>query len=97
MRYFSNAIGEEGNEKPPHEFHLPRKQLRDLSLVSATLEIEYTTQNIIRRVEHTLKTVPDKACGIPAKFVKNHEVIFTAYVQRRFRNPGNMTRIFVGY
>ena len=35
-----NTIGEEHNEKPPHIIHFPRKKLRALSLVSATLEIE---------------------------------------------------------
>ena len=39
-----NTIGKEGNGKPSHEFHFPRKKLRVLSLVSATLEIEYATQ-----------------------------------------------------
>ena len=43
-----NAIGEEGNGKPPHDFHFPRKKLRALSLVSATLEIEYAMQCMIR-------------------------------------------------
>ena len=44
MCHFYNAIGEEGNGKPPHEFHHPRK-LRALYLLSATLEIEYATQH----------------------------------------------------
>ena len=39
-----NAIGEEDNGKPHHKVHFPRKKLRALSLVSATLEIEYVTQ-----------------------------------------------------
>ena len=39
-----HVIGEEGNGKPPHKTHYHRKQLRTLSLVSATLEIEYAKQ-----------------------------------------------------
>ena len=42
----NSIIGEEGNGKPPHKLHFPRKKkkkLRALSLVSATLEIEYAT------------------------------------------------------
>ena len=39
-----NAIGEEGNGKPPQKIHFPRQELRALSLASAKLEIEYATQ-----------------------------------------------------
>ena len=49
-----NAIGEEGRGKPPHEIHFPRKQLRALSLVSTTLEIEYAT-----RFSHSLPCILD--------------------------------------
>ena len=38
------AIGEEGNGKPPHKIPSPRKKLRALSLVSATLEIDYAME-----------------------------------------------------
>ena len=44
MCHFKNAIGEEGNGKPPQKNPLPKKKLRALSLVSAKLEIEYATQ-----------------------------------------------------
>ena len=50
MRRYRNATGEEGNGKPPREFHFPRKKLRALSLVSATLEIEYATQLTVLKV-----------------------------------------------
>ena len=39
-----SAIGEEGSGKPPHHTHFPRRKFRALSLVSATLEIEYAMQ-----------------------------------------------------
>ena len=38
-----NAIGEEGNGKPPLELHFLRKNSA-LTLVSATLEIEYAVE-----------------------------------------------------
>ena len=49
--YFSvchneSAIGKEGNKEPPNKDHFPRKKFRDLSVVSATLEIEYATQSM---------------------------------------------------
>ena len=44
MCHFKNSIGEEGNGKPTHKTHFPRKKLRALSLVSAMLKIEYATQ-----------------------------------------------------
>ena len=43
MEFHENTIGEEVNGKPPDEF-LPYKKLRALSLVSATLEIEYAME-----------------------------------------------------
>ena len=39
-----NIIGKEGNGEPPHKVHVHRKIAELLSLVSATLEIEYATQ-----------------------------------------------------
>ena len=39
--------GDEGNGKPPHKIHFPRKILRFLSLVSAKTETEYATQKKI--------------------------------------------------
>ena len=53
MRHFKNVIGEEGNGKPPHEFDFPRKNLRALSRVSATLEIEYTTEKSVKTLRRT--------------------------------------------
>ena len=47
MCHIKNAIGEEGNMKPPQKFHFPIK-LRALSLVSATLETEYAMQFILK-------------------------------------------------
>ena len=44
MCHLEDAIGEEGNGKPPHEFHYPKKLRAMPSLVSATFEIEYATQ-----------------------------------------------------
>ena len=41
--HVTNAISEEGNGKPSHQIHCPRK-LRALSPASATLEIECATQ-----------------------------------------------------
>ena len=52
MYHFQNGIGEEGNGKPSHEFHFPRNKLRALSLVSATLEIEYATQVSVLLILH---------------------------------------------
>ena len=46
MCHFQNAIGEEGNRTPPHEFHFSKK-LRALLLVSAMLKIEYSTQKFV--------------------------------------------------
>ena len=50
MESYEHTIGEEGNGKPPHEFHLPRQKLRALSLVSATLKIEHN----VELYEHTI-------------------------------------------
>ena len=44
MCHIQNAIAEERSGRPPYEFHFPRKRLRALPLVSATLEIEYAMQ-----------------------------------------------------
>ena len=44
MCHNQNAIGKDSNGKPPHELNFPREELQALSLVSATLEIEYATQ-----------------------------------------------------
>ena len=41
--HINNAISEEDKRKPLHKVHFPTT-LRALSLVSATLEIEYATQ-----------------------------------------------------
>ena len=45
MSHFLNAIGAGGNGKPPHEIHFRRKKLIAQSLVSATDETEYGTQD----------------------------------------------------
>ena len=42
--YNVNAIGEEGNGKPPHKIHFPGEKLRALSVVTAMLDVEYATQ-----------------------------------------------------
>ena len=42
-----NAMREEANGKTPHKIHLPRKKLRALSLVSATLKIEYARKFVL--------------------------------------------------
>ena len=61
MFHNKDAIGEEGNEKPPHKIHCP-------SLVSATLEIEYEMQFMphlkSRLLERVLLTYGcAKSCG----------------------------------
>ena len=43
MEFYENITGEEGNGKRPHKIHFPRKNSA-LSLVSATLEIEYAME-----------------------------------------------------
>ena len=53
MYHCKNAIGEEGNLKLPHEIYFPRKNSRALSLVSATLEIEYATTLLARKAMGT--------------------------------------------
>ena len=47
MEFYENKIGKEGNGKPRHKIRFPRKKPRVLSLVSATLEIEYATPFLI--------------------------------------------------
>ena len=41
-----DATGEEGNGKPPHSIHYPREDSA-LSLVSATLELQYAILGIL--------------------------------------------------
>ena len=47
MCRIENATGEGGNGIPPHKIHFPWKKLKTLSLVSATLQIEYATQFLV--------------------------------------------------
>ena len=53
VRRNKNAVDGEGNGKPSHKIHSPRKtqsQLRAPSLVSATLEIEHAMKSVQQKI-----------------------------------------------
>ena len=61
--HFEHAIGEEGNGKPPQEFHFPREKLRALSLASATLEMEYALQAYSKQVTYINTYLHARICN----------------------------------